>query len=129
MLEQYVMQYVEENHTLSAVSIVALFMLCIDPQLSVNIAFTLSLACIWHEYLRRSCSVLCKIAFHISGYGIIQKILRKPFRRMKHYVPNCCSAMPSNFLHVLWSFFFTCPLSSALITSLFSLLSLFELGQ
>ncbi len=90
----------EKSYALSSF-IVALFMLCIEPQLSVNIAFPLSSYMYSYEYLRRSCSVLCKGTFHISGYGKIQKILRKPFSDVRNtmYYHNRCSAfVPSNFL-------------------------------
>lgn len=131
--QKYVMQYVgRKNHTLSAVSIVALFMLCVDPQLSVNIAFTLSLACIFGMNIYGGLAqYYAKIAFHISGYGTIQKILRKPFSDVRNTMCATTvaqlSCLPISCMY-FGHFSLLAPLSSALITSLFSLLSLFGIG-
>lgn len=131
--QKYVMQCVgRKNHTLSAVSLVALFMLCFDPQLSVNIAFTLSLACIFGMNIYGALAqYYAKTAFHLSGYGKVQKVLRKPFSQVQNTMCATTvaqlSCLPVSCVY-FGHFSLLAPLSSALITSLFSLLSLFGIG-
>lgn len=131
--QKYVMQCVgRKNHTLSAVSLVALFMLCFDPQLSVNIAFTLSLACIFGMNIYGGLAqYYAKTAFHLSGYGKVQKVLRKPFSQVRNTMCATTvaqlSCLPVSCVY-FGHFSLLAPLSSALITSLFSLLSLFGIG-
>ena len=131
--QKYVMQCVgRKNHTLSAVSLVALFMLCFDPQLSVNIAFTLSLACIFGMNIYGALAqYYAKSAFHLSGYGKVQKVLRKPFSQVRNTMCATTvaqlSCLPVSCVY-FGHFSLLAPLSSALITSLFSLLSLFGIG-
>ncbi|MBF0991221.1 MAG: ComEC/Rec2 family competence protein, partial [Atopobium sp.] len=131
--QKYIMQCVgRKNHTLSAVSIVALLMLCVDPQLSVNIAFTLSLTCILGMNIYGGLAqYYAKTAFHLSGYGAVQKVLRKPFSSVRN---TMCATTVAQFSCLPIScvcfghFSLLAPLSSALITSPFSLLSLFGIG-
>lgn len=131
--QKYVMQSVgRKNHTLSAVSFMALFMLCVDPQLSLNIAFTLSLACIFGMNIYGGLAqYYAKIAFHLSGYGTVQKVLRKPFSKVRNIMCATTvaqlSCLPVSCVY-FGHFSLLAPLSSALITSLFSLLSLFGIG-
>lgn len=131
--QKYIMQCVgRKNHTLSAVSLVALFMLCFDPQLSVNIAFTLSLACIFGMNIYGGLAqYYAKTAFHLSGYGKVQKVLRKPFSQVRNTMCATTvaqlSCLPVSCVY-FGHFSLLAPLSSALITSLFSLLSLFGIG-
>lgn len=131
--QKYVMQWVgRKNHTLSAVSLVALFMLCFDSQLSVNIAFTLSLACIFGMNIYGGLAqYYAKTAFHLSGYGKVQKVLRKPFSQVRNAMCATTvaqlSCLPVSCVY-FGHFSLLAPLSSALITSLFSLLSLFGIG-
>lgn len=131
--QKYVMQCVgRKKHTLSAVSTLALLMLCVDPQLSVNIAFTLSLACIFGMNIYGSLAqYYAKIAFHVSGYGKVQKVLRKPFSHVRNTMCATTvaqlSCLPISCMY-FGHFSLLAPISSALITSLFSLLSLFGIG-
>lgn len=131
--QKYIVQCVgRKNHTLSAVSLVALFMLCFDPQLSVNIAFTLSLACIFGMNIYGGLAqYYAKTAFHLSGYGKVQKVLRKPFSQVRNTMCATTvaqlSCLPVSCVY-FGHFSLLAPLSSALITSLFSLLSLFGIG-
>ena len=131
--QKYIMQCAgRKNHTLSAVSIVALLMLCVDPQLSVNIAFTLSLTCIFGMNIYGGLAqYYAKTAFHLSGYGTVQKVLRKPFSSVRNTM--CATTVAQlSCLPISCVYFghlsLLAPLSSALITSLFSLLSLFGIG-
>ena len=131
--QKNVMQCVgRKQHTLSAVSTLALLMLCVDPQLSVNIAFTLSLACIFGMNIYGGLAqYYAKIAFHVSGYGIVQKVLRKPFSHVRNTMCATTvaqlSCLPISCMY-FGHFSLLAPISSALITSLFSLLSLFGIG-
>ena len=131
--QKYIMQCAgRKNHTLSAVSIVALLMLCVDPQLSVNIAFTLSLTCIFGMNIYGGLAqYYAKTAFHLSGYGAVQKVLRKPFASVRNTMCATTvaqlSCLPISCVY-FGHFSLLAPISSALITSLFSLLSLFGIG-
>ena len=131
--QKYIMHCVgRKNHTVSAVSIVALVMLCVDPLLSTNSAFTLSLACIFGMNIFGGLAqYYAKITFHCPGYGLAKRALRKPFASLRNTM--CATTVAQlSCLPISCVYFghlsLIAPLSSALLTGLFSLLSVFGIG-
>ena len=131
--QKYVMQCIgRKNHTLSAASVVALIMLCVNPLLSNNIAFTLSLACIFGMNIFGGLAqYYAKITYKFSGYGSVKKVLRKPLASVRNTMCATTvaqlSCLPISCVY-FGHFSLVAPISSALITGLFSLLSLFGVG-